>query len=86
MKHLMVNFLFDRPYDPSDPSNRCNPVLSREVESVRKDPAILQRVAELRAAFLQQRDCLCHGDLACDNIMVLGGEFKVCMCKTLVKF
>lgn len=56
---------------------RCNPQLDTEIARTRSDSAILKRAAELRQDFLQQRDCLCHGDFSCDNIMVCRGQFKV---------
>ena len=73
----MAQFLFDRPYNAKDPSNTCNPLLAKEIDSVRKDPVILSQVAQLRTEFLEQLDCLCHGDFACDNIFVAGDLFKV---------
>ena len=77
MKSLMAELLFDRPYDADDKSNRCKPSLMDKITATRNDPDVLRYVAGLREAFLQQTDCLCHGDFACDNILVSGGSFKV---------
>lgn len=77
MKELMAGFLFDRPYKPSDPSNKCNPQVSSDLHGVCSDPTILSRVKELRSQFLTQEDCLCHGDFSTDNVLVNENEFKV---------
>lgn len=76
MKSIFVEFLFRRPYDSTDLSNRCNPLIKREINATRRDPLVLQRAKELMTLFVEQKDCLCHGDFACDNILVSGGEFK----------
>lgn len=78
MKSLMADLLFDRPYDANDRSNRCKPSLMEKITATRRDPDVLRRVAGLREAFIRQKDCLCHGDFACDNILVSGDSFKVC--------
>ena len=79
MKKLMSELLFDRPFDPTDKSNRCHPLLTDEVGACRSDPAIIDRVKWLRQCFLSQLDCLCHGDFSCDNILVKGEEIRVSM-------
>ncbi len=77
MKLLMAQLLFDRPYNPTDPTNSCNPMLGHEIQATRTDSAVLSHVAQLRSDFMEQQDCLCHGDFSCDNIMVHGAAFKV---------
>ena len=79
MRQLMAELLFDRPFNSEEKSNTCNPQLAAEVERIRSDPEILTRLAELKRAFLHQDDCLCHGDLATDNVMVTGEQFRVRM-------
>ena len=77
MRQLMAELLFDRPFNLEERSNTCNPQLTTKVERIRSDPEILTRLAELKRAFLHQDDCLCHGDLATDNVMVTGEQFRV---------
>jgi 5-methylthioribose kinase len=73
----MAELLFDRPFNSEERSNTCNPQLTSEVERIRRDPEILTQFSKLKRAFLQQDDCLCHGDLATDNVMVTGEQFRV---------
>lgn len=74
----MSELLFDRPFSSEERSNSVNPSLSHEVRQIRCDMEVLSQVTKLKRDFLQQDDCLCHGDLAIDNIMVNNeGEFKV---------
>ena len=77
MRRLMAELLFDRPFNSEEKSNTCNPQLTSEVERIRRDPEILAQLAKLKKAFLEQDDCLCHGDLATDNVMVTGEQFRV---------
>ena len=77
MKELMAGFLFNRPFEPSDPSNKCNPQVASDLHEVRTDPTILSQVKELRSQFLTQEDCLCHGDFSTDNVLVNEKDFKV---------
>lgn len=77
MKRLMSELLFDRPFNPSDKSNQCNPHLFSEVEEFRTDLTVLSRVKTLRQCFLGQMDCVCHGDFSCDNVLVWQDEFRV---------
>lgn len=80
MRRLMSELLFDRPFSSEERSNTVNPLLSHEVRQIRCDKEVLSQVTKLKRDFLQQDDCLCHGDLAIDNIMVNNeGEFKVCI-------
>ena len=77
MRRLMAELLFDRPFNSEERSNTCNPQLTSEVERIRRDPEILAQLAKFKKAFLEQDDCLCHGDLATDNVMVTGEQFRV---------
>ena len=75
----MSELLFDKPFDPMDVTNHCQPCLHVAVDSVRKDPYVLEKVAKIKRAFLTQNDCLCHGDLSPDNILVCSSQFRVSM-------
>ena len=77
MRQLMAELLFDRPFNSTERSNTCNHQLSVEVQQIRSDAEVLGQVAKLRKTFLQKSDCLCHGDLATDNVMVAGAHFRV---------
>ena len=81
----MSELLFDRPFNSTEQSNKINHHLSEEVQQVRGDAVVLCEVAKLKTAFLQQNDCLCHGDLATDNVMVTEGEFRVRLIGTGVR-
>ena len=80
MRQLMSELLFDKPFNSTERSNTVNCQLSAEVQLVRGDAEILHEVAKLKTAFLEQNDCLCHGDLAIDNVMVTGDQFRVWIC------
>ena len=73
----MSELLFDKPFNSTERSNTVNCQLSAEVELVRGDAEVLGEVAKLKTAFFEQNDCLCHGDLAIDNVMVTGDQFRV---------
>ncbi len=77
MRQLMSELLFDRPFDPMDATNHCQPRLLAAAESMRKDTHVLENVAKIKKAFLTQNDCLCHGDLSPDNILVVPSQFRV---------
>ena len=77
MKKLKAEFLLDGPFNSSNKSNRCNPRLLEEIKEFRTDPRVLSRVKTLRQSFLNQTDCLCHGDFSCSNILVWQNEFRV---------
>ena len=81
----MSELLFDRPFNSTEQSNTINHHLSEEVQQIRGDAVVLCEVAKLKTAFLQQNDCLCHGDLATDNVMVTEGEFRVRLIGTGVR-
>lgn len=76
----MSELLFDRPFDCLDKTNHCNPLLLPSIDAVRKDEQVLEKVASIKRAFLGQDDCLCHGDLATDNILVYSNSFRVRVC------
>ena len=73
----MSELLFDRPFDPRNKTNRCNPKLYAAIDSVRNDVNVMEKVAVTKKAFLNQNDCLCHGDFATDNILVNSDSFRV---------
>ena len=77
MRQLMAELLFDRPFNALERSNTCHPELIDEVHEIRSDRGILGQLAKLKKAFLEQNDCLCHGDLATDNVMAVGDQFRV---------
>lgn len=76
----MSELLFDRPFNPMDVTNHCQPCLLASVELVRKDQRVLEKVASIKTAFLTQNDCLCHGDFSPDNILVSSSQFRVRAC------
>ena len=82
----MSELLFDKPFDPADQTNQCNPLLLPAIQAMRTDPQVVQKVAKVKKAFLRQDDCLCHGDLATDNVLVQSGNFRVreIVCWTLL--
>lgn len=80
MRCLMSELLFDRPFDATDATNHCQPSLLAAVESMRKDPKVLEGVVKIQKAFLSQNDCLCHGDLSPDNMLVTQDQFRVSTC------
>lgn len=69
--------MFDRPFNILERSNTCHPELADEVREIRSDREVLCQLAKLKKAFLEQNDCLCHGDLATDNVMAVGDQFRV---------
>ena len=77
MRLLMAELLFDRPFNALERSNTHHPDLSAEVQEIRNNREVLGQWTKLKIAFLEQNDCLCHGDLATDNVMVTEEQFRV---------
>lgn len=75
MRLLMSELLFDKLYKPEDQSYSRE--FHADIDSMKSDPAFAERIAAVKTAFLNQDDCLCHGDFATDNILIKSGDFKV---------
>lgn len=84
MRNLMSQLLFDRPFDPKDATNRINPALLHTIDTIRFDAQVVEKVAMTKRAFLGQNDCVCHGDLGPDNILLKETDFRVSIMSHIV--
>ena len=73
----MSVLLFDKPFNAEDKTNRCNPGVRKAADSMREDVQVKEKIAATKKAFLNQDDCLCHGDFSTDNILLNSSNFKV---------
>lgn len=76
MCELTEELVFTTPYMESD-RNTCNPLIAREVQRFRSDPAAKLRIAHLKHEFLTRGQSLIHGDLHTDSFMVTKNDTRV---------
>lgn len=70
-------FLFLRPFNAEDPTNK-SPEITRDLATEMRANEVLQaNVADLRKKFLEQKECLLHGDLHSGSVMVDGDRARV---------
>ena len=77
MVAITRDYVFTNPFQQSNPLNHHQQLLDSAVLELRNDKAALERAAEMKRLFLEQKDCLCHGDLHTGSVMVQGEMAKV---------
>lgn len=70
MCRITVDYVFTKPFDADDPTNRCSEALAAAAADLRADLDVLAAVRSLCDAFLTIKECLVHGDLHTGSIMV----------------
>lgn len=70
---ITAAYVFEKPLDASDETNRSDAGLAADAARLRADNALRDGVDGLRAIFLTSRQCLVHGDLHTGSVMVPRG-------------
>ncbi|XP_065175490.1 methylthioribose kinase-like [Sycon ciliatum] len=77
MVDITRQYVFVRPYDAEDPTNKSPDVVKALSQEMRSSAAVKRNVADLTRKFLENRECLLHGDLHSGSIMVCGSEARL---------
>lgn len=77
MVAITRDYVFTNPFQHSNSLNNHQQLLNNAVLELRNDRGALERAAEMKRLFLEQKECLCHGDLHTGSVMVLGEQAKV---------
>ena len=70
---ITAEFVFSKPLDAADGTNRCSGGVSEAAAALRADAQLVAAVAALRTTFLTRKECLVHGDLHTGSVMVPAG-------------
>lgn len=80
MVDLTDQYFFTKPWKQDDPTNRSSEEVKGLHPLIYENKILLQNVNELREKFLNQQDCLLHGDLHTGSVMTKGQHAKVNPC------
>jgi 5-methylthioribose kinase len=67
---ITADYVFSKPLDAADPTNRCSEGLGPDAAVLRADAELRNGVEQLRLAFLSRKECLVHGDIHTGSVMV----------------
>ena len=76
---LTEQFIFTKPFDKSDSTNRLSEDISCSLPQLYDNPRVLEAANFMKGIFLNKKECLVHGDLHTGSIMVNEDETKVCI-------
>ena len=73
---ITADFVFSKPLDAADVTNRCSDEAAAAAAALRADTELVAAVERLRTIFLTRKECLVHGDLHTGSVMVpaAGGD------------
>ncbi|XP_022318105.2 methylthioribose kinase-like [Crassostrea virginica] len=74
---LTEQFIFTKPFDKSDSTNRLSEDISCSLPQIYDNPRVLEAANFMKGIFLNKKECLVHGDLHTGSIMVNGDETKM---------
>ncbi|XP_013405105.1 uncharacterized protein LOC106169969 isoform X2 [Lingula anatina] len=77
MVSLTRQYIFTRPFDKTDPTNRCSEAVQKKLHLIYEDPGLLDSVWKMRNLFLEKKECLVHGDLHTGSVLVSNNSAKV---------
>jgi 5-methylthioribose kinase len=77
MVSITDQYIFTKPYQSADVTNKHDKLLDDEVKSLRDDEVMCQRAEDMRKIFMEVKQCLCHGDLHTGSIMANDGMAKM---------
>ncbi len=69
-------FVYTNPYMSSS-ENKWNPLIDKEVESIRSNSAVKLGIAEMKEAYMTHAEALIHADLHTGSIMLNEGDTRV---------
>lgn len=70
MVGITEQYVFTKPFQDDDPTNKHDPLLETTVKELRGSTAACQRSEEMKRLFVSCKECLCHGDLHTGSVMV----------------
>ena len=76
LRKLQEDFVYTNPYMES-PENNWNPLLDREVQSVRSDARLKLAIVEMKEAYMTHAEALIHADLHTGSIMLNEEDTRV---------
>ena len=77
MLALTEEFVFTRPFNEQDETNRCSDLLKEKLDSVYKDKEVLETASKMLKIFLEKKECLVHGDLHTGSVLVSGSDTRI---------
>ena len=77
MVSLIRIFHYERPFNPEDPGKRCAPEVKLVLREVYDDVTVRAAVQKVQRMFTDDKECLIHGDLHVDSVIVKDNELKV---------
>ena len=77
MLTLIRTYHFERPFDPSDTGRRCHQSVLRMLPEVLGDAAVMAAKEETKRSFLNNLECLIHGDLHIGSLLINDCDIKV---------
>ena len=87
MVGITEQYIFTKPFQDDDPTNKHDPLLDSTVKELRGNAAACQRSEEMKKLFTGCRESLCHGDLHTGSVMVdKDNHAKVNKTPTIVSF
>ena len=84
MVAITADYVFTNPFQQGNSLNKHHELLNEAVDLLRNDTVVQERAVQLKTLFLQNKECLCHGDLHTGSVMVKGQSSKVILCSTKV--
>ena len=70
MVEITEQYIFTRPFQDGDPTNKHDPLLDSTVKELRGNAVACQRSEEMKKLFTSCKESLCHGDLHTGSVMV----------------
>lgn len=74
---LTEQYIFTKPFDKSDSTNRLSDDISSSLPQLYDNPRVLEAADVMKNIFLTKKECLLHGDLHTGSVMVDGGNSKM---------
>lgn len=77
MVGLTAEYVFTKPFNKSDDTNKCSPEVSERLNLLYEDENVLSAAKALCKIFTEKKECLIHGDLHAGSIMVKGTDTRM---------
>lgn len=77
MVDLIRQYIFEDPYDERAETNNINQDVICIAQKMWKNKKVQEAVVEMKQLFLEKKECLLHGDMHTESILVHGDDPKV---------
>ncbi|KAL4241113.1 hypothetical protein ACF0H5_001891 [Mactra antiquata] len=74
---LHEEFVFTRPLNRTDPTNKCSTEVSKRLDSLYDDERVVAAINAMLDVFKTKKECLLHGDLHTGSIMFSGSDIRL---------